>query len=101
MANTSVVYARVDNELKNNAETILEQLGITPSAAIQMLYSQIVLHRGIPFDLRLPAKAPTAIGGMTHEEIDAELMKGVDSVSEGRTYTQEEVEQILRKEYGK
>lgn len=38
MANTNVVYARIDTTLKENAESILNQLGITPSSAIQMLY---------------------------------------------------------------
>ncbi len=32
MANTSAVYARIDTGLKENAESILSQLGITPSA---------------------------------------------------------------------
>ena len=52
MANTSAVYARIDTQLKKNAEEILSQLGITPSSAIQMLYSQIVLSRGLPFEAR-------------------------------------------------
>ena len=46
MANTNVVYARIDTKLKENAENILNQLGITPSSAIQILYSQIVLQNG-------------------------------------------------------
>ena len=37
MANTTAVYARIDTKLKENAEEILSQLGITPSCAIQML----------------------------------------------------------------
>ena len=41
MANTSVVYARIDINLKENAEGILSQLGISPSSAIQMLYEQM------------------------------------------------------------
>ena len=45
MANTTAVYARIDTKLKDNAESILSQLGISPSSAIQMLYSQIVLKR--------------------------------------------------------
>ncbi len=53
-ANTSAVYARIDTNLKNNAEEILTQLGISQSIAIQMLYSQIVLNKGLPFDLHLP-----------------------------------------------
>lgn len=46
MANTAAVYARIDTNLKESAEDILAQLGITPSSAIQMLYRQIVLTRG-------------------------------------------------------
>ena len=45
MANTTAVYARIDTNLKETAEGILAQLGISPSAAIQMLYSQIILER--------------------------------------------------------
>ena len=70
MANTSAVYARIDTELKENAEGILARLGISPSGAIQMLYSQIVLKRGLPFELRLPTEMPTAIGAMTRLDAD-------------------------------
>ena len=100
MANTSAVYARIDTGLKENAESILSQLGITPSSAIQMLYSQIVLTRGLPLDLRLPASKPTAVGGMSRSELDAELMKGVESVKTGRAYTADEVDAVLAKEFG-
>lgn len=61
MANTSAVYARIDMELKENAEGILSQLGISPSSAIQMFYSQIVLKKGIPFELRLPSTKPYTV----------------------------------------
>lgn len=92
MANTSAVYARIDKELKENAEEILSKLGISPSSAIQMLYSQIVLRRGIPFELRLPSEKPVAVGGTTHEQLDAELMKGVESLKSGKTYTVDEID---------
>ena len=42
MSNTVPVYARIEAGLKENAESILNQLGISPSEAIKMLYSQIV-----------------------------------------------------------
>ena len=100
MANTSAVYARIDTDLKTNAEQILSQLGISPSSAIQMLYSQIVLTKGIPFALRLPTAKPTAIGGMSREQLDAELQKGMDSMKSGKTYTADEVDAELRREFG-
>lgn len=91
MANTSAVYARIDSGLKEDAEKILKKLGITPSVAIQMFYSQIVLTNGLPLDLHLPAEKPVAIGGMSREEIDAELKKGIESMKEG-TFTPDEVD---------
>lgn len=99
MANTSVIYARIDSDLKDNAEGILSQLGISPSSAIQMLYSQIVLKKGIPFELRLPSKLPT-IDTMTREQLDAELQKGMDSIEAGKVYSAAEVEAALAKEFG-
>lgn len=102
MANTSAIYARIDTGLKENAESILAQLGISPSSAIQMLYSQIVLTRGLPFDLHLPSPSliPTAVGGMSRGELDAELMKGVESLKSGRICTADEVDAELAKEFG-
>ena len=100
MANTSAVYARIDTGLKENAENILSQLGISPSSAIQMLYSQIVLTRGLPLGLHLPSTIPTAIGGMNRDELDVELMKGIDSLNSGKTYTADEVDAELAKEFG-
>ena len=89
MSNTSAVYARIDTTLKENAEGILSRLGISPSAAIQMLYSQIVLTKGMPFELRLPAETPVATGDMTREQLDAVLMKGLESLKTGRVYTED------------
>ncbi|MDO4396030.1 MAG: type II toxin-antitoxin system RelB/DinJ family antitoxin [Clostridia bacterium] len=100
MANTSAIYARIDTELKNNAEGILSQLGISPSSAIQMLYSQIVLNNGMPFELRLPVSKPVAIGALTREELDRELQKGVASIKAGNVYSEDEVDEMLAREFG-
>ncbi len=98
MSNTTAVYARIDTTLKNNAESILSQLGISPSSAIQMLYSQIVLKRGIPFDLCLPDSKPLALGAMTREQLNTELQKGINSIHAGDTYSADEVDMILKKD---
>lgn len=39
MANTTMIYAHIDIRLKEYAEEIFSQLGITKSSVIQMLYS--------------------------------------------------------------
>lgn len=54
MAKETTVRARIDEELKTEAEDILHQLGLTTSQAINLYFSQIVLQRGMPFDVRLP-----------------------------------------------
>ncbi|MCD7763160.1 MAG: type II toxin-antitoxin system RelB/DinJ family antitoxin [Lachnospiraceae bacterium] len=100
MANTSAVYARIDSNLKDSAEGILSKLGISPSSAIQMLYSQIVLKNGMPFDLRLPTSKPLSVGAMSREQLDAELQKGMDSINAGNVYSADEVDDILAKEFG-
>ena len=96
MANTAAVYARIDTNLKESAEDILAQLGITPSSAIQMLYRQIVLTRGLPLDLHLPPATPTAVGGMSRTE----LQKGVASLQNGKSFSADEVDAALYQEFG-
>ena len=80
MANSSALYVRMDPTLKESAEEILSQLGISSSSAVQMFYRQIVLHRGLPFHLQLPDNRPVAIGGMSRTELDREIKKGIDSL---------------------
>ncbi|MBO9483182.1 MULTISPECIES: type II toxin-antitoxin system RelB/DinJ family antitoxin [Gammaproteobacteria] len=54
MAKETTVRARIDEPLKQEAEEILRRLGLTTSQAINIYFSQIVLQRGMPFDVRLP-----------------------------------------------
>ena len=92
MTNSSVVYVRMDAELKTSAEDILQQLGITPSSAIQMLYRQIILQNGIPFALKLPERRPVAIGNMDTEVLVQELNKGINSINNHNLYTAEDID---------
>ena len=100
MATTTAVYARIDTNLKESAEEILYQLGITPSSAIQMLYSQIILQRGLPFEPRLPSRKPISAGALSREELDSELLKGFQSAKNGNTYSEDDVNRILEQEFG-
>lgn len=100
MANTSPVYAIIDSNLKNHVESILSKLGISPSSAIQMLYSQIVLQKGIPFELKLPSSKSLDVSTMSKEQLDAELQKAVNSIKEGKTLSADEVDEEFFKEFG-
>ena len=54
MAKTAMIRARVEPELKQEAEKIFATLGISPSEAITLFYQQTALHNGLPFELRIP-----------------------------------------------
>jgi len=54
MAKTAIIQTRVDPKTKENAQAILKRLNISMSEAISMYLSQITLHNGIPFELKIP-----------------------------------------------
>jgi DNA-damage-inducible protein J len=56
MAKTEMIRARVEPDLKHDAEIVLEKLGMTPTEAITLFYKQVKLHRGLPFPVRIPNK---------------------------------------------
>ncbi|MFI5455500.1 MAG: type II toxin-antitoxin system RelB/DinJ family antitoxin [Isosphaerales bacterium] len=54
MAKTDTIRARVEPKLKAEAEGILNSLGMNPSDAIRMFYKQVVLRKGLPFEVVTP-----------------------------------------------
>lgn len=54
MAKTTTIQARVDPEIKKDAQAVLRKLNISMSEAISLYLTQVSLHRGIPFEIRLP-----------------------------------------------
>ncbi len=54
MIKSATVHVRIDSELKNNAENVLKKIGLSSADAIRMLYKQIELRQGIPFDISIP-----------------------------------------------
>lgn len=81
MAKTDVLNARIDPDVKSQAEGILSALGMTASGAITMFYKQVILHNGLPFDVVLP---PHDASAMSAERLDAEIAAGWEDVRAGR-----------------
>lgn len=71
MARISGIYSRVEPELKEQAELVLEQLGI-----------------------------PLAYGSLTKEQFDAEINKGIKDIDEGRVYSVDDVESEMHRDFG-
>lgn len=57
MAKTDGISARIDPVLKQEAEQVLEKLGLTATQAITVFYKQVKLRHGLPFDLKIPNEA--------------------------------------------
>ncbi len=99
MAKSANLYTRIEPDLKEQAETILTALGIPASNAITMFYKQIVLHNGLPFEVKLPERPPD-VSRMTTAQLDAELEKGYADAKAGRTIPMEQAFANVRKEFG-
>ena len=54
MTKTAVISARINPDLKQNAETVFKELGLTTAQAITLFYRQVDLQHGLPFDVKLP-----------------------------------------------
>jgi DNA-damage-inducible protein J len=56
MSKTEVIHARITPDLKVSVEAVLQKIGLSTTDAISLFFHQIVLKRGIPFEVRLPNK---------------------------------------------
>ncbi len=99
MAKSANLYARIEPDVKEKAEIILNALGISASNAITMFYKQIILQKGLPFEVKLP-EHPLDISRMTDEHLHTELEKGYSNMQAERTIPAAEAFMDIRKEYG-
>ena len=95
---SSNVAARVEPEIKEQAEAILAQLGISASNGINMFYRQIILWRGLPFRPSVPASRPLSLDEMTKEEFDAKMARGLAQAKAGEGAPADEFFASLRQE---
>lgn len=100
MARTANVFARVEPEIKEQAEQVLDRLGIPMSNAVGMFLRQVVLQKGIPFEVKLPSETPLSYGSLTKDQFDTEIEKGMSDIREGRVYAASEIEAEMHRDYG-
>ena len=87
---TASVHIRIKEDTKKQAEAILEELGISRTVAIEMFYRQIILNKGIPFDVAIP-NASRPREEFTPEEFDKMMKVAIKQVEEDQTTPVEEV----------
>ena len=57
---TAVLHTRIAPTLKTQAETVFEQIGLSSSDAIRIFFKQVILRKGLPFDVAIPNKETAA-----------------------------------------
>lgn len=92
------VAARVEPEIKEKAEAILAQLGISASNGINMFYRQIILWRGLPFRPSVPAGKPLSLDEMSREEFDAKMVRGLAQAKAGEGMPADDFFSALKEE---
>ena len=91
------VMARVEPEIKAQAEAVLDQLGLPVSVVINSLYRQIIMNNGLPFSLTIPSKLPVR-DQMSAAQFDAIMEKGLTQAQAGNGMDLDEAfEQITLK----
>lgn len=93
---TANVLARVEPDVKEQAEAIMAKLGVSASTVINMLYKQIIMTRSIPFALSLPS-APIARDEMDTAAFDTTMTEGLAQAKAGQGLPLEEAVQQLAK----
>ena len=85
MAKTAMIRARIEPKLKEIAESVLDEIGLTPTSAITMFYRQIATQRCLPIDLFVPnAETRRALreartgGGMRFDTFE-EMIRALDA----------------------
>lgn len=90
------VNVRIQENIKQQAEQILETIGISRATAIDMFYRQIILNKGIPFPLTIPTSLP-AQDDMDEKTFNALIAKGYDQAVQGDSYPIDDVFEELER----
>lgn len=93
---TANVTARIQPEIKESAEAILEKLGIPVSVFIDMTYRQVIANNGVPFSVSIP-RTITTRDEMTDTQFDSIMERGLMQAKSDDSRLAKEVFADLRK----
>lgn len=87
---TANVNVRIQENIKEQAEQILETLGISRASAIDMFYRQIILKQGIPFPLTVSKTIPIR-EEMDEDTFNSMMATGYAQAIQGDSYPIDDV----------
>ena len=82
MGKTATARARIEPEVKEEAERILEECGVSSSEAIGMFYRQVILHRGLPFPVHNFNQATRTILRRSEEGLEVARFDSTEALFE-------------------
>lgn len=91
------VLARVEPEIKEQAESIMSKLGLPTSVVINALYRQIIMTKSIPFSLALP-KEPATLDSMSIKEFNSIMEEGLMQAKTDQSRSAADVFKDLKRE---
>jgi addiction module RelB/DinJ family antitoxin len=94
---TASVTARIQPEIKESAEAILDRLGIPVSVFIDMAYRQVIMHDGVPFSVDIPQRIPTR-DRMSDAEFDQMMATGMEQAKADDSFPVDEAFSSIRAE---
>jgi DNA-damage-inducible protein J len=80
------ISCKIDNEVKDNAEAILESLGLTVSAAINMFMRAIIREEGLPISTKLKSKDQLILERVREAEDEKNLSPVFSSMEEAKEW---------------
>ena len=94
---TANVTARIQPEIKEHAEAILDRLGIPVSVFIDMTYRQVIMRDGVPFTLEIPNTLTTR-DDLSKAEFDTMMQTGLMQAKEDESFSVEDAFSQLKSE---
>jgi DNA-damage-inducible protein J len=77
----AVVNSRMEHATKEKAEKVLNKIGLSAADAVRLFFSQIILHNGLPFAVKIP---------------NQQTIKAFEDIEEGKTHTAKSGRDILQ-----
>ncbi|HPC93824.1 MAG TPA: type II toxin-antitoxin system RelB/DinJ family antitoxin [Sedimentisphaerales bacterium] len=78
----TTIQVRVDEKTKTQAQTVLSHLHLSMSEAVKLFLRQVVLHKGIPFDVKIPNTLTRETLEKAEHGIDLHTASSVDELFE-------------------
>ena len=94
---TANVTARIQPNIKEQSEAILDRLGIPVSVFIDMTYRQVIMRDGVPFSLDIPDKFATR-DSITKADFDTMMQTGLSQAKRNDSVSVDEAFEQLKAE---